>query len=147
MLNLVYWDGKMPQSTSTLISMSLLAGTMVGQVVLGVLGDRYGRRKVYGIELMILTVATVLMCLASKGALQSTNRVAWIASWRFVMGVGIGGDYPLSAVITAEYADSSVMCFLTRPGSLPANIEALCSRRCFTCRRSVRLLPMSLQWL
>jgi PHS family inorganic phosphate transporter-like MFS transporter len=23
--------------------------------------------------------------------------------WRVVMGIGIGGDYPLSAVITSEY--------------------------------------------
>lgn len=103
MLNVVYWNGQMPQSTSTLISMSLLAGTVVGQLVLGMLGDRYGRRRIYGVELMILTVATVLMSVASKGALQGTNRVAWISTWRFAMGVGIGGDYPLSAVITAEY--------------------------------------------
>ncbi len=24
--------------------------------------------------------------------------------WRFIMGMGIGGDYPLSAVITSEFA-------------------------------------------
>jgi MFS family permease len=23
--------------------------------------------------------------------------------WRFLLGIGIGGDYPLSAVITSEY--------------------------------------------
>jgi MFS transporter, PHS family, inorganic phosphate transporter len=90
MLNLVYWRGSMPQSTSTIISMSLLAGTMVGQVLLGILGDRYGRRRMYGVELLILTGATILMSVASKGALNSTNRVAWIATWRFVMGLGIG---------------------------------------------------------
>jgi PHS family inorganic phosphate transporter-like MFS transporter len=27
-----------------------------------------------------------------------------IIMWRFIMGVGIGGDYPLSAVITSEFA-------------------------------------------
>jgi PHS family inorganic phosphate transporter-like MFS transporter len=57
----------------------------------------------YGIELMILTLATVLMALSSEGALASTNGLVWIVAWRFVMGLGIGGDYPLSAVITAEY--------------------------------------------
>jgi MFS family permease len=25
------------------------------------------------------------------------------AMWRFLLGIGIGGDYPLSAVITSEY--------------------------------------------
>jgi PHS family inorganic phosphate transporter-like MFS transporter len=102
MLNIVYWGGHMPQSVSVLINSSLLTGTLVGQVVLGILGDRYGRRKMYGVELLILTCATVLMSVAAKGALHSTNRVAWISVWRFVMGIGIGGDYPLSAVITAE---------------------------------------------
>ena len=102
MLGLVYWKGKIPKSDSILISLSLLVGTFFGQLLLGVLGDRYGRRKLYGIELAVLTVATVLMAIASKGVLSGTNKVAWIACWRFVMGVGVGGDYPLSAVITAE---------------------------------------------
>ena len=25
--------------------------------------------------------------------------------WRFIMGFGIGGDYPLSAIITSEFAN------------------------------------------
>ncbi len=29
-----------------------------------------------------------------------------IAFWRFILGFGIGGDYPLSATITSEYANS-----------------------------------------
>jgi PHS family inorganic phosphate transporter-like MFS transporter len=102
MLDVVYWQGNMPRSDEVLISLSLLAGTFVGQLVFGVLADRYGRKRMYGIELVILTIATVLMALTSKGALKGTNRLAWITVWRFVMGIGIGGDYPLSAVITAE---------------------------------------------
>jgi MFS family permease len=27
-----------------------------------------------------------------------------IIFWRFIMGVGIGGDYPVSSVITSEFA-------------------------------------------
>jgi len=30
--------------------------------------------------------------------------VVMLSIWRFVLGIGIGGDYPLSAVITSEYA-------------------------------------------
>lgn len=30
--------------------------------------------------------------------------VAALIIWRFIMGVGIGGDYPLSAVIASEFA-------------------------------------------
>lgn len=86
-----------------LISLSLLVGTFFGQIIVGILADRYGRKRLYGIELLVLTLATVLMSLSSKGALESTHGLAWLLSWRFIMGLGIGGDYPLSAVITAEY--------------------------------------------
>jgi PHS family inorganic phosphate transporter-like MFS transporter len=102
MLNYVYWKNEASQNNTVLINLSLLAGTLIGQLIFGVLGDRYGRRRLYGWELLVLTIATFFMTIASKGALQSTSRVAWIAAWRFFMGVGIGGDYPLSAVITAE---------------------------------------------
>lgn len=102
MLDVVYWQGNMPRSDEVLISLSLLAGSFVGQIVFGICGDRFGRKRMYGVELLILTVATVLMAITSKGALKGTNQVAWITVFRFVMGVGIGGDYPLSAVITAE---------------------------------------------
>ncbi len=32
--------------------------------------------------------------------------LAVIAFWRFILGFGIGGDYPLSATITSEYANT-----------------------------------------
>jgi PHS family inorganic phosphate transporter-like MFS transporter len=28
--------------------------------------------------------------------------------WRFIMGIGIGGDYPLSAVQTSEFAATRI---------------------------------------
>ena len=102
MLNYVYWKNNPSPNNTVLINLSLLTGTLVGQLVFGVLGDRYGRRRLYGWELLILTIATFLLTIASKGALQNTSSVAWVAAWRFLMGVGVGGDYPLSAVITAE---------------------------------------------
>lgn len=91
------------KTSLVLISLSLLVGTFFGQIIVGILADRYGRKRLYGVELLVLTLATVLMSVSSKGALASTNGLAWILSWRFIMGLGIGGDYPLSAVITAEY--------------------------------------------
>lgn len=93
------------EQTPVLISLSLLVGTFFGQIIVGILADRYGRKRMYGIELLVLTLATIFFSLSSKGALASTNGLVWIVAWRFIMGLGIGGDYPLSAVITAEYVD------------------------------------------
>jgi hypothetical protein len=53
----------------------------------------------YGIELLVLMLATVLVAITSAGVLSGTHRLAWFVSWRFIMGIGIGGDYPLSAVV------------------------------------------------
>ncbi|TID26857.1 major facilitator superfamily domain-containing protein [Venturia nashicola] len=129
MLAIVYWKGNMPQNAEVLVSLSLLVGTFFGQIIVGILADRYGRKRLYGVELLILTLATVLMSLSSKGALESTNGLAWILSWRFIMGLGIGGDYPLSAVITAEFAPRkhrdrmvSTVFFMQPIGALIANI-------------------------
>jgi len=62
-----------------------------------------GRKKNYAIVLIILIVSTIACALAGP------SKVGWgictmIAIWRFFLGVGIGGDYPMSAVITSEFA-------------------------------------------
>ena len=35
---------------------------------------------------------------------QAVSIVGALIVWRFIMGVGVGGDYPLSAVIASEFA-------------------------------------------
>jgi PHS family inorganic phosphate transporter-like MFS transporter len=41
--------------------------------------------------------------MASTGANESMSLVGWLIFWRLVMGIGIGADYPLSAVLCSEY--------------------------------------------
>ena len=105
MLGLVYWQnpefhGVMPSSTQTAIKVSVSVGAVIGQVVFGHLADRIGRRKMYGIELIIMVLATAAQSIiGTSGAISVT---AIIIFWRIFLGIGIGGDYALSAVITAE---------------------------------------------
>ncbi|OAT09314.1 MFS transporter, PHS family, inorganic phosphate transporter [Blastomyces gilchristii SLH14081] len=77
--------------------------TIIGQYALGVLADLYGRRKMYGLELLVIIITTVGVTMASEGASQSMNLAGWLIFWRFLMGIGIGADYPLSAVIVSEF--------------------------------------------
>jgi PHS family inorganic phosphate transporter-like MFS transporter len=72
----------------------------------GWLADRLGRRRMYGIELAIIVLATMAQSLAAPS--QAVTMTGLLVFWRVVMGIGIGGDYPLSAIITSEYA----VCFL-----------------------------------
>lgn len=79
-------------------------GNLVGQVFFGWLADRVGRKRMYGIELMIIVTSTFAQAIAGAG--PTVHIVGVITLWRFIMGVGIGGDYALSAVIASEFAST-----------------------------------------
>jgi len=106
---LYYYDpishspGKLPRNVSNAITGVALCGTLSGQLFFGWLGDKLGRKRVYGI-----TLATTGWCsLASGFSFGSTAKsvVASLCFFRFWLGFGIGGGYPLSAVIMSEYAN------------------------------------------
>lgn len=101
MLGLVYWEsGSIPSSSDTAIKVSTSGGTVIGQLVFGWLADIVGRKKMYGLELMIIIAATLAQALSSES--YSMHIVGILCFWRVIMGIGIGGDYPLSSIITSE---------------------------------------------
>ena len=94
----------MPSNIRTTLLCATLAGSIVGMLVFGVLGDWLGRKRMYGWLLVIIIWATWGLAASAEGADKSMNITAWLFVWRFFMGIGIGGDYPLSAIITSEFA-------------------------------------------
>lgn len=102
MMSYVFWKGSMPASTQTLLKVSTSVGTVIGQVGFGTLADIVGRKKIYGLELIVMIACTVLQC--TLGAAPGVNFVAVLTFYRIIMGIGIGGDYPLSSIITSEFA-------------------------------------------
>ena len=87
---------------SIMVAIALL-GTVIGQLVFGRLGDLVGRRRVYGIALMIMALSSI-----GCGFSICTTRSCVLVSlglFRFILGFGVGGDYPLSATIMSEYAN------------------------------------------
>ncbi|KAF2004901.1 inorganic phosphate transporter 1-6 /Pi cotransporter [Amniculicola lignicola CBS 123094] len=105
MLGIVYRpDNKGVLSTpqDTAIKVATSAGTVLGQVGFGALADIVGRKKMYGLELILIIVATLAQSLVGPG--PGTSIVGLIIFWRVLMGIGIGGDYPLSSIITSEFA-------------------------------------------
>ncbi|KAK2035008.1 H+ symporter [Colletotrichum zoysiae] len=95
-------NGEMPSPVNSALKASTSAGIIIGQIVFGWLADVFGRRKMYGVELAIIILATMSAALVS--ASQSVSFTGLMIFWRVIMGVGIGGDYPLSSVITSEFA-------------------------------------------
>jgi len=103
MLGFVYGHDQMLSRHQELgIKLATPVRTLVGQLLFGWLADRVGRKRMYGVELMIIISATLLQTLSGNSA--AVNIIGVLALWRFLMGVGIGGDYPLSSIITSEFA-------------------------------------------
>ncbi|EHK16425.1 uncharacterized protein TRIVIDRAFT_40830 [Trichoderma virens Gv29-8] len=100
----VYWPHG-GEWTSLLINFFTLFGSIVGQVLFGYLADRFGRTRLYGIELVLVIVSTIGVATSSHGYgdMSFLGLFIW---WRFVMGIGIGAEYPLSAVITSEWSST-----------------------------------------
>ncbi|CAD6577238.1 MAG: Inorganic phosphate transporter pho84 [Tremellales sp. Tagirdzhanova-0007] len=103
MIGYVYHDGGASTANQDLgIKVAHSVGTFFGQLLFGYLADHVGRKRMYGIELMIIIVGTLGQAVAGQAPGISIYGV--LIMWRFIMGMGIGGDYPLSAVITSEFA-------------------------------------------
>lgn len=96
--------GTLPAVASSFVNGVALVGTLVGQLFFGWLGDKLGRKNVYGITLLLMVVSSIASALSfgSSGAAV----IATLCFFRFWLGFGIGGDYPLSATIMAEYANT-----------------------------------------
>ncbi|XP_028796427.1 probable inorganic phosphate transporter 1-7 [Neltuma alba] len=95
--------GSLPSNVSAAITGVAFCGTLIGQLFFGWLGDRLGRKRVYGITLMLMVV-----CSMGSGLSLGSNPKAVMATlcfFRFWLGFGIGGDYPLSATIMSEYSN------------------------------------------
>ena len=92
-------------------------GSIFGQVVAGSLADVIGRKKIF-----VATAA--LITLGSIGSACSFDSSMWsiygqIACWRFFLGAGVGGEYPLAATVTSESSSA------TRRGALMAGVFSM----------------------
>jgi PHS family inorganic phosphate transporter-like MFS transporter len=55
---------------------------------------------------MIMIIATFGQAMSGNG--HAVGIIGVLVVWRFLMGIGIGGDYPLSAVISSEFASTKI---------------------------------------
>ncbi|KAJ0809646.1 putative major facilitator, sugar transporter, major facilitator superfamily [Helianthus annuus] len=95
--------GNLPPNVSAAVNGVALVGTLSGQLFFGWLGDKLGRKKVYGITLMLMCICSIGSGLSFGSSPKSV--MATLCFFRFWLGFGIGGDYPLSATIMSEYSN------------------------------------------
>lgn len=75
--------GTLPTPVAQALKVAMSAGMLLGQIAFGCLADALGRRRVYGIELIIVLVATLPFALANPSSAMSSTGV--LVFWRVVM--------------------------------------------------------------
>ncbi|EAW10388.1 phosphate transporter [Aspergillus clavatus NRRL 1] len=132
MVSYVYWPDDTTSKRLAYINIATLTGTLLGQVLFGYLADRNGRKTMYGVELILLIASTLGVVMASRGEHDSMNVFGWLVWWRILVGIGVGADYPLSAVITSEFAPAkhrarmmATVFFMQPLGQIAGNIVTL----------------------
>lgn len=81
----------------SILNAAALGSAALGAVFFGWLSDRFGRKKMYGFEILVLFFGAVLAAFSMS--------FTWLLVSRIIVGIGIGGDYPTSAVVTSESAN------------------------------------------
>ena len=91
----VQWN--LSTTETSWVSGSAILAAFFGALIFGRVADIIGRKRVYTI------VAGIMIVGALAGAVAPN--FWFLVGARFVLGLGIGGDYPVSAVLMSEYSN------------------------------------------
>jgi MFS family permease len=99
------------------VASAALMGSIIGQLVAGSMADVVGRKRIF-----VITAA--LIALGSLGSACSMDTpfltiYGQVSCWRFFLGAGVGGEYPLAATVTSESSSAG------KRGSLMAAVFAM----------------------
>ncbi|KAL4259628.1 MFS transporter superfamily protein [Pleurotus pulmonarius] len=92
----------LPPKLEGLLKSGALIGATIGQLLFGYLGNKYGRKAIYGKELLTIIIGTVLCLSTPTNVLSPSNSLIYLASFRVIVGIGIGGDSPMSSSIPVD---------------------------------------------
>ena len=100
-------------------------GMAIGATLGGLLADRFGRRQVFAITLLVFGLAT--------GAAALSWSVAALLVFRFLIGLGLGAELPVASTLVSEFAPARIR------GRVVVLLEAFWAVG-WTARRADRLL-------
>ena len=84
-----------PVAVGLVTSTALLASAF-GAILFGRVADMLGRKRIYGYEVLVLAAGAIASAFSPD--------IWWLIGFRIILGIGIGGDYPVSATLMSEYA-------------------------------------------
>ncbi|TBU46102.1 MFS Git1p-like glycerophosphoinositol permease [Dichomitus squalens] len=94
---------------STRVSNALLVGAVLGQVSVGLLCDRIGRKAALVATTLLIVIGATLGT-AAHGAHGSVQGLFWFLTIaRGITGVGVGGEYPASSTSASEAANEKML--------------------------------------
>lgn len=83
-----------------LLASMVVAGQLVGNVLAGWAADRYGRRIVFQLTMLVWGVASLLAA--------SSWSVTALLVFRFIIGIGVGGEAPVAQAMVSEFMPAAV---------------------------------------
>src|ERR1700730_11852659 len=83
---------------------SALAGATLGAASFGPLADRFGRKTLLIVAVVLISVFTILTVFA--------NSVPMLMTFRLLAGIGLGGATPCFIALTSEYAPARLRAAL-----------------------------------
>ncbi|KAJ7622606.1 major facilitator superfamily domain-containing protein [Mycena polygramma] len=105
MLQYRLYEGKsLPPGLQGFLKAGANIGSVIGQFLFGYLADSLGRKAIYGKELMLIIFATIMCLTTPTGSLSPDGSLIYLTIFRIILGIGVGGDYPMSASITSDRA-------------------------------------------
>ena len=84
-----------PVAVGLVTSTALLASAF-GALIFGRIADMLGRKRIYGYEVLVLAAGAIASAFSPD--------IWWLIGFRIILGLGIGGDYPVSATLMSEFS-------------------------------------------
>jgi MFS transporter, PHS family, inorganic phosphate transporter len=95
-VTLIETQWKLSTNQVSWLNSATLLASAVGAIVFGRVADLLGRKRIYGYEVLILAIGAI--------ASAFSPNYTFLLVCRIILGIGIGGDYPVSATIMSEYS-------------------------------------------
>ncbi|MFZ2561437.1 MAG: MFS transporter, partial [Corynebacterium variabile] len=94
----VHWD--LSQTETSWIASIGFIGMALGATFGGLLADKFGRRHVFAITLLVYGLAT--------GAAALSTGLVMLLALRFVIGLGLGAELPVASTLVSEFSPRAI---------------------------------------
>ncbi|MDN6535681.1 MAG: MFS transporter [Corynebacterium variabile] len=94
----VHWD--LSQTETSWIASIGFIGMALGATFGGLLADKFGRRHVFAITLLVYGLAT--------GAAALSTGLVMLRALRFVIGLGLGAELPVASTLVSEFSPRAI---------------------------------------